>query len=172
MLLGVPWMEVAAQVWKAVRKLWHGMVDGGMYEVLEYESKLELKDEYGKTAHFGKRERVRYRQNNVIAFQDQAWADGKSLLNYRCSPGKAVDRYRLGRTNYILISLRAVKSRGDVDEFNIEWGMRNSFQGLTGRWETAVSHRTKQVEVKTIFPKNRPPLQLVLLKACANARYL
>lgn len=164
-LLDIPWMEVIAQAWEAARKLWQGMAGEGMYEVLEYESTLELKDEHGKTAYFSKRERVRYRQNNIIAFQDQGWADGRSLLNYRCSPGKAVDRYRLGRTNHILISLQAVKNRGDEDEFNIEWGMRNSFRGSTGRWETAVSHRTKQIEVKTIFPKNRPPLQLSLVES-------
>jgi hypothetical protein len=28
---------------------------------------------------------------------------------------------------YILISLREVKNRGDIDEFNIEWGVRDSF---------------------------------------------
>jgi hypothetical protein len=31
-------------------------------------------------------------QDNVIAYQDQAWGDGEILLNYRCTPGTPVDR--------------------------------------------------------------------------------
>jgi len=54
-----------------------------MYEVLEYESTLELKDRGGKRATFKKREKVRYLQDNVIAYQDQAWGDGEILVNYR-----------------------------------------------------------------------------------------
>jgi len=58
-------------------------------EVLEYESTLELKDRGGKRAIFKKREKVRYLQDNVIAYQDQAWGNGEILIDYRCSPGTA-----------------------------------------------------------------------------------
>jgi hypothetical protein len=64
-----------------------------MYEVVEYESTLELQDRGGQRATFRKREKVRYLQNHIIAYQDQAWGDGEILLDYRCSPGKPVDRY-------------------------------------------------------------------------------
>ena len=49
-----------------------------------------------KICPFSKRQRVRYLQNNIIAYQDQAWGDGEMLVNYRCSPGVPVDRYKLG----------------------------------------------------------------------------
>jgi hypothetical protein len=87
-----------------------------LYEVLEYESTLELKDREGRKATFKKREKVRYLQDNVIAYQDQAWGDGEILLNYRCTPGAPVDRYRSGYKTTILISRREVKDKGDVDE--------------------------------------------------------
>ena len=58
----------------------------GMYEVLEYESTLELKDRGGKRAAFKKREKVRCLQDNVIAYQNQAWGDGEILVNCRCTP--------------------------------------------------------------------------------------
>jgi len=67
-----------------------------MCEVLRYESTLELKDRGGERATFKKREQVRYLQDNVIAYQDQAWGDGEILVNYRCSPGTPVDRYQSG----------------------------------------------------------------------------
>jgi hypothetical protein len=120
-LLRLPWAAVLEDALKALRRLIEGRSYKGLYEVLEYESTLELKDREGKTATFKKREKVRYLQNNVIAYQDQAWGDGEILLNYRCTPGTPVDRYRSGYKTYTLISRREVKDKGDVDEFNIRW---------------------------------------------------
>ena len=114
-------------VGKIVRKVVQGWSYKGMYEVLEYEATLELEDPEGKRATFKKREKVRYLQDNVIAYQDQAWGDGEILVDYRCSPGTAVDRYRSGYKTYILISRREVKNKGNADEFNVEWGIRQGF---------------------------------------------
>src|SRR5512143_603929 len=152
-----------AQAWKLGRKFMRGLADEGMYEVLEYETTLELRDKRGENALLSKREKVRYRQNNIIAFQDQAWADGEILIDYRCTPGVPVDRYRPGRQTYILISLRDVKNRGDLDEFNIRWGIRHGFTRPTELWETVVSHRTKRLKVQVIFPRKRLPQHASLI---------
>ncbi|MCD6576615.1 MAG: hypothetical protein J7K66_01215 [Anaerolineaceae bacterium] len=55
----------------------------GMYEVLSYESTLEILDPKGKQAIFTKKEEVKFLQDNIIAFQDQAWGRGKILENYQ-----------------------------------------------------------------------------------------
>jgi len=128
-----------------------------MYEVLEYESTLELLDPAGERAVFRKREKVRYLQDGVIAYQDQAWGDGDILLDYRCAPGKPVDQYRLGHKTYILISRRDVRNKGDTDEFRIEWGMRDSFLRQTEQWETHIKHRMKHLKISVVFPKSRLP---------------
>ena len=48
----LPWIEV----WKLLRQLWRGLADEGMYEVLEYESVLELREHKGgKRASFQKK---------------------------------------------------------------------------------------------------------------------
>jgi hypothetical protein len=164
-LLGLPWLEAMTELCKAGQKLLRGMSAEGMYEVLEYESALEIKDKRGEQALFRKREKVRYLQNNIIAYQDHAWADGESLINYRCTPGVPVDLYQPGRDTYILISLREVKNRDDVDEFNIQWGIRRGFVRSTELWETEVSHRTRRLKVQLIFPRERPPLRLSLTES-------
>jgi len=135
-----------------------------VYEVLEYESTLELKDIRGEKASFRKRERVRYLRDNIIAYQDQAWGDGEILLNYKCNPGYPVDRYRPGKKTYILISLREVKNRCDIDEFNIQWNIRNGFLRKKEQWETDVSHPTRHIKTQVIFPRNRPPLRVTLVE--------
>lgn len=135
-----------------------------MYEVLDCESTLELQDKRGEHALVRKHQKVRYLQNSIIAYQDQAWGDGKILINYRCTPGVPVDRYRPGQKTYILISLREVKNRGDEDEFHIEWEMQHGFTRPTELWATEVSHRMRHLKLQVIFPPSRPPLRAAVLE--------
>jgi len=162
-LLGFPWTQVL-EVWNILRSIVQGRSYKGMYDVLQYESTLELKDRRGKRATFKKRETVRYLHDHVIAYQDQAWGDGETLVDYRCSPGTPVDRYRSGHKTHILISRREVKNKGDVDHFNIDWSIRQGFLRRTGHWETHVVHRTRHVKVNVIFPKSRPPRRMMLIE--------
>jgi len=163
--LRLPWLEIITDLWKDGKKALSGWTDEGMYEVLEYESVLELKDKHGKRAHFRKREKVRYLQNGIIAYQDQAWGDGEILQRYLCVPGTPVDRYRLGHKTHVLVSLRDVKTRGDVDEFKIEWGIRKGFIRSTEQWETEISHRTKHIKTQVVFPEARPPLGAAIIES-------
>ena len=159
-VLGLPWIEILTDTWKLGRKIITGMANEGMYEVLDYETTLELHDTKGEKATVTKREKVRYLQDNIIAFQDQVWGDGKILVDYLCTPGKPVDRYRSGHKTHILISLQSVRNKGDIDIFHIQWKLRRGFLKKIGFWGTDFSHHTKRVKVKVIFPKNRPPVNL------------
>jgi hypothetical protein len=62
----------------------------GMYEVLDYHTELELLDVKGKKAVFRKVQKVRFLQNNIIAYYDKAWGDGDIFVDYKCSPGVGV----------------------------------------------------------------------------------
>lgn len=137
----------------------------GMYEVLNYESTLEILDIKGKDAILTKTEEVRFLQNNIIAFQDQAWGDGKILLDYQCTPGVPVDFYRSGHKTFILISLRDVKQKGDQTNFRIQWKIKNGFLKPNGYWATDVNHFTQNIKVSIIFPKQKPPLKLLLVES-------
>lgn len=163
-LLGFPWVEVLVEAWKFAGKILRGMTNEGMYEVLEYESTLELQDKEGKKAAFRKRKKVRYLQNNIIAFQDYGWGDGDQFKGYRAKPGIPVDKYKNGYKTYILLSLREVKNRGDTDDFHIQWNIRNGFLRPDGFWETDISSHTKSVTVNVIFPKERPPQNIRLVE--------
>jgi len=106
--------------------------------------------------------KVRYLQNEIIAFQDYAWGDGEILVDYKTNRGRAVDRYRSGYKTYVLLALREVVNKGDIDDFNISWGVRNGFLTSDGYWSTGISHRMKRVRVNIIFPKSRPPQRIYL----------
>lgn len=164
LLINIPWLEVLTNILKNGRKLIRGLSHEGMYEVLEYDAVLELLDRNGKKARYKKRKKIRYLQDNIIAYQDYAWGDGEILRAYRCTPGKPVDRYRFDYKTHILISLREVKNRGDIDEFNIQWNMKNVFLKSDESWTTDVSNRTKNLRISVIFPKGRHPTRLVLVE--------
>jgi hypothetical protein len=72
------WLDVLGDVGKIVRRVVQGRPYRGLYEVLEYEATLELEDQGGKRATFKKREKVRYLQDNIIAYRDQAWGMERS----------------------------------------------------------------------------------------------
>lgn len=141
--LGHLWPKIAERLGDAASEVVRKIFADGVYEVLDYESTLEIYDSKGTKATFSKTKKVRYLQNNVIAFQDYAWGDGNILLNYHTSRGKPVDLYRSGFKTYVLLSLREVKNSGDLDEFNIQWNIRRGFLTPDGYWGTDISQRVK-----------------------------
>ena len=102
-LSGSPWLEVLAELWKLGRRLWRGLTEEGMYEVLEYEATLELKDDKGKHAHFHKRQKVRYLQSNIISYRRsrqlenavQKLPDGRYRIKWETDKPRLYERYIL-----------------------------------------------------------------------------
>lgn len=141
----------------AVRKL------PGIYEVLDYHAELELKDSKGLVAVYRKRQRVRFLQDNIIAYQDTAWGDGDIFADYRCSPGIEVDRYREGNHFNILISLRETKQRDDLETLAIERTIRKGFVTEVEYFQVDIIHRTRLLSCAVIFPRNRPPKRVSMI---------
>ena len=137
----------------------------GMYEVINYETRIELLDVKGENATVSKTEEVKFLQDNVIAFQDQAWGDGKILLDYQCSPGYPVDFYRSGHKTLILISLRDVNRRGDMVQFKMNWGINRGFLKGQGFWTTDINHLTGKIKTEVVFPMNRPPKKVSIIES-------
>lgn len=164
----INWIPLVLQLYADIKRLLKRSLQSGLYEILEYDATLELLDSAGERANFKKRLRVQFLQENVIAFQDYAWGDGQALLNYRCSPGTIVDKYREGGRWNVLISLRETKSTGDIEEFYIERGLRGSFVADEAWWETALQHKARHVKVCVIFPKNRQCKVAVLIERNRN----
>lgn len=136
----------------------------GMYEVLDYQAELELKDGEGHEAVVRKQQSVRYLQDYIIAYQDQAWGDGEIFADYKCSPGVPVDTYRDGNTYRVLISLREAKSRGDEDTFHIERTVRDGFTRTIEDFQIDVDHRCRRLTMAVIFPPDRLPKTVKLIE--------
>jgi hypothetical protein len=135
----------------------------GQYEILDYDASLEFLDTKGKAALFRKRLRIRFLQDRVIAFQDFAWGDG-IIRKYRCSPGRVVDRYQEGDRQNILISLRGTKSRGDVEDFHIEYAINDGFMREKEWWQVEIRNHTQRLRITIIFPKGRRCRTAVLIR--------
>jgi len=158
------WGRVLSAGLRWGRGLLSGRSPEGLYEVLDYESRLELLDIRGRKAVLYKRERVRFLQNDSIAYQDKAWGVGQIFADYKCSPGVAVDRYREGHRWQVLIALRASKKRGDIEEFHIQRTIRNGFRQSAEDFQTDVDHQTHRLTLRIVFPRKRLPKQVSILQ--------
>ncbi len=132
----------------------------GMYEVLNYESTLEILDDEGRTGIVRKVEEVKFLQDNIIAIQDQVWGINNSISDYECSPGLPVDIYQSGHKTYVIISLREVKSKDDIEIFSFQWKLKGKPVKKYGYWETFINRFTNNLKIKIIYPKHHPPIRV------------
>lgn len=161
-------LPAAAVLYRSLKQFLTREAQEGLYEFLGYDATLELLDVDGINAVLKTRQRVKFLQDNIIAFQDFAWGDGKVMADYKVSPGIATDRYQLGGRWVILISLREAKSRGDIETFYIE---RRIKRGLTqpSEWcQITLQHKTRQLKLALVFPRHRRCQRAVLLERNAN----
>lgn len=140
----------------------------GAYAVLRYKVELELLDKNGKKAIHRQIQHVKYLQDNVIAYYDSAWGDGNIFANYSVSPGIAVDKFRSGYHWQILISRRETKSRGDKDVLHINREIHDGFCNQQEDFTTDINHKTNQLELRIIFPKQCHPYKVVMIEQNIN----
>lgn len=158
------WISMALDVIESIQRYVRQKSPEGLYEILEYESKLELVEAKGCIARLTKHQRVKFLQDYVIAFQDYAWGEGNVLAEYKCSPGFEADRYLEGDRWNILISLRETKHRGDVEDFYIERKLTNTFTREEEWWQIEMQHRTRSAKLAVVFPKKRHCRQAVVIE--------
>lgn len=154
--------EALGGLWKFGKKISRGFSNEGVYEIIDYETTLTLHDPKGKKATLRKREEVKFLQDGVVVFEDFGWGEGSVMLNYKCSPGKVVDSYRSGYKKVIVISLRKIMSKGDKEEFNISWDMKDSFVTNDEAWLTEINRKFQNIKVNVIFPASRPPRKVMI----------
>lgn len=158
------WLALLLDVYLVARRWLIQHRHEGLYEILDYDATLELKDRTGTNAIFTKRQKVKFIQDHILAFEDYAWGDGDIFADYHCSPGVPVDRYQNGDRWNILISLRETKQSGDITDFYIKRIIKNGFVKAEESFQTEISHRTRQLKMTIIFPKSRRCQRAVLIE--------
>ncbi len=136
--------------------------ESATYEILKYETSLELHSSTGKKATLTRQQRIKFLQDHVIAFQDHAWGEGNIFADYKISPGVEVDRYRDGDRWNVLISLRETKGRGDIEDFYIKRTIEDGFCHEEEWWQVEVWYKTNWLKQSAIFPKMRPCRRAIL----------
>jgi len=156
------------QLWEFLDSLRDRIGYHGMYEILDYDSTLDIQDAKGEKSTITRREVIRFLQDNVVAIHDHAWGDGDIFAEYHCQPGIPVDFYEAGSKHNVLISLRETKNRGDVMRL---WVQRVVKGGLcsSNEWlETEIDHVMSRLKLSIIFPQTRPCRRATLTRRHAN----
>jgi hypothetical protein len=164
-LSSLTWIQFGFEIYRSIRQLLRRYFPNGLYELLEYDSTLELVDPKGLSVLFKKRQRVRFLQDNVIAFQDCAWGDGYVLGHYRCSPGVSVDQYKEGDRWNVLISLRETKNRGDIEDFYTERRIKGGFTKREEWWQIEMRYRPAPCKSRSSFRRKDIASERCLLSA-------
>lgn len=162
------WLAILFDLYHSLRHILSLKQQQGMYEILDYDSTLEILDAKGETAIFRKRQKAKFLQDNILAFQDYAWGEGDIFKHYTCSPGTVVDCYQEGDRWNILISLRATKGRGDTEDFYIQRTVKHGFTKAEEWRQVEIRHRTRRLRLAVIFPKSRHCRKADLLQRSRN----
>lgn len=160
--LSQDWLIALLEIYRFIQQFLIERQPTGMYEILDYNSTLELLDAKGKVAVFKRHQKVKFLQNHITVFQDHAWGDGNIFADYKCSPGVVVDRYQEGNRWNILISLRETKSKGDITDFYIERTVKDGFTNDEEWWQIEVWDKTDRLLLSIIFPATRHCQRAVL----------
>lgn len=163
-LIHTDMLPVLDLIWVIKQRLYLFIQPHGLYQVFEHQVHLDLRDSGGHEALYSKRQKVRFLQDNVIAYQDQAWGDGDIFADYACSPGIPVDRYREGHRYRILISLRETKNRGDEATIHITRTIRNGFRKAIEELQTEIEHSMRSMSLTVTFPHDRLPRQITCIE--------
>lgn len=159
-------VTVALDLWALCRS--YLLPPTSLYQVNSLDIGLEIRAADGSKAIYTKRSRIKFLQDNIIAYQDQAFGDGDQFADYEVSPGKAVDRYRDGAIWRVLISLRETKSRGQVEEINIKRTIKNAYYEDTCYLQTNIDHPTQSMTMSVIFPPDRLPRRVLCVQKNAK----
>ena len=153
-------IPILSDLYSWVRSQIQRMRKPGMYEVLDYESTLEILDPRGMVAKFNKTEKVRFLQDNVIAIQDLLWGIKKNIYAYKCAPGVPVDFYATDHKTSVVISLRKIYSSKDELDLNMQWYLKGEPIGKAGSWGTHINRYTHKITLNVVFPAGRPPIRV------------
>lgn len=159
-------LAVAYDLWQLSRA--HLLPPTSLYQVNSLDIGLELCRADGSDAIYTKRSRVRFLQDHVTAYRDQAWGEGILFSEYSCAPGIPVDHYCEGDRWYTLISLRESKSRGDVEDLYIRRRIKNGFPYDDEFFFAKIDHPTQHLTLSVIFPKERLPKKLFVTEQNAK----
>jgi len=167
-VLSSDWVRLIFEAIRLIVRLAGREVYSGMYRILAYEVVLELKDIKGENAVVERRQKVKFLQENIIAYQTEVWGEGDILADFKCSPGVVVDQYQEGLKQVLLISLRETKSKGDVVDFSFQRKVKGGWTKKQEWFQVELKHKTDVMRASVVFPKGRPCKRAVLVQRNRN----
>lgn len=139
---------------------------GRPYEVLTYSHEWDIAASDGSRVVHTKQMHVRFLHDTLVVV-DHASGDGTDLYrDYRCSPGYPVDRFRAAHEEWMLISLREQRGRGDTETFEFTRTIVDGFLSADSEWLTVKTvGKTRNVSIRVVFPLGRPCTRATITKS-------
>ena len=163
-------LEVASRLGPKVRKHLDRLIARlddlrPLYEVKDYQARLEVLDTKGKRAIYTKRERIRFLRNHVTAFYDYGWGTGNAFASHRVHPGRIAERQKVGSRHRSLVVLPKPYQAGEQMSFTVRRLWKNVLKGHQGYLEMELYHPTRRAGISVILPRTRPAVSAWLADA-------
>ena len=127
-----------------------------VFEVNDFRVSLDVKDARGHRAVYTRRERVRFLRDHVTTFYDYGWGTGETFASHRITPGRVVDRQRVGPRYRSLVLLPKPKRRGERLTFTVRRAIRRGGFGGRANWlEADIYYKTRRAQLRVSVPGTR-----------------
>ena len=124
-----------------------------VFEVNDFRVSLDVKDARGHRAVYTRRERVRFLRDHVTTFYDYGWGTGETFASHRITPGRVVDRQRVGPRYRSLVLLPKPKRRGERLTFTVRRAIRRGGFGGRANWlEADIYYKTRRAQLRVSVP--------------------
>lgn len=127
-----------------------------LYDVLNFEATIEVKDSRGYQAVYSKKQRLRFLKDNVSTVYDYGWGTGNAFASHRVEPGHIVERKQIGPRYRSLVMLPEPQHKGDELTLSVRRLIKDKFTGK-GNWlEGEVYNKMQRMRLSVILPASRP----------------
>ena len=118
-----------------------------LYETITFDSRLEIGEE-GRIAHFLRRQRVRFLEDDVTIFLDRVWGDGVLFASYDTGSTRIIDAFPTRRGELVvLLGLPRPFRKGETFEVVTERKIFGAFTDQNAYWELTMSAPTQTLSL-------------------------
>ncbi len=153
-ILGAATLFLVAQL--LLYKAWVERTGGRNYEALTYKWEWDIDAPDGSHASLKKTMTVRYLSDTRVIAEMVRADNPPKFVNLKCTPGFIVDEFDAPGERWVIISLRGVRLRGQIETWDLERESLNAFRNPDEEWVSVdTPGLTRSLQMTVVLPPGR-----------------
>lgn len=127
------------------------------YENISLRFALTIEDSKGRRATLLREQEVRFLTSEAGVVRDLVWGEGEREVGYRASGARTVARRKEGMTNVVWLGLPAKPVAGEKAVVRSTRRIVDGLRADEEYLEVRVERPTERLNMRVVFPRERPP---------------